>query len=104
MNSSASAPSRTTWTLLARLWFLKACSASISSLGLSSTSRISMLFSGIDGTSFKSEGKSGTPVDLDLRPDPAAVTVDDPLHDGQTNASTVVIDRAVQPLKDAEEF
>src|SRR5205823_5164836 len=43
----ASAPSRTTWTWLARWCALKACSANFTSLGLSSTSRISTGESGM---------------------------------------------------------
>src|SRR5579872_5744526 len=104
MNSSASAPSRTTCTLLARLCFLNACSASSSSFGLSSTSRISTPLSVIGRSLFEGEGKRRAPVGLGFAPHPAAVAADDPLHDGQAHARAVEVGRAVQPLEDAEQF
>ena len=49
-NSSASAPSRTTWIWLARWCFWKAWSVSSTSLGLSSTSRISTMLASYSWT------------------------------------------------------
>src|SRR5579872_4556796 len=102
MNSSASAPSRTTCTQLAIWCVLNACSASFTSLGLSSTSRISTPLSVIVSPFLESEIKRGTFVGFGLGPDAAAVTMHDPLDDGQPDARPVVIFEPVKTLEDAE--
>src|SRR4030067_3062358 len=90
---------------LARLCFFKACRASSTSFGLSSTSRIS---SGISMFMIRplrqGEVEGGSPVDLAFHPDASTVAMDDALNDGQPDAGAFVLIRAVQPLEDSEEF
>src|SRR6202171_3448951 len=102
-NSSASTPSRATWTVLARLAVLKACSVSLTSLGLSSTSRISARWSAMN-LSLRREVECCPPVDRRLGPDTPAVTLDDALHDRQADAGAFEILDAMQALEYAEQL
>src|SRR5919109_1807983 len=117
--SSASAPSRTTWMRLATWCWAKACTASSTSSGLSSTSRISTGPSGTAAGSPPSllaptgvasfahserEGEGRAAVDGRLCPHAPAVAVHDALHDRQPDARPLVVLGAVQPLEDAEEL
>src|SRR5262245_60484119 len=105
MNSSASAPSRTTWIWLARLFFLKACKASLTSLGLSSTKRISTPLGCIGSPSFfQSEVKRSPLARLRFGPDPPPMAVDDALDDRQAHARALIVLGAVEALEDAEEL
>src|SRR5881275_2662556 len=105
MNSSASAPSRTTWTRLARLCVLKACSASLTSLGLSSTSKMTIGASGMrDLTGGPSEEKGRSLVGPGIGPDPSTMSVNDSLHDRQPHARSFVVLGAVQTLKHAKQL
>src|SRR3990172_1179547 len=104
MNSSASAPSRTTSIRLAMLFFFRAWSASLTSLGLSSTSRISMGLSVIVFFSFDRKIEHRAFVHFSLHPYAPAVALDDALYDGQTHARALVLFRAVKSLEHAEKF
>src|SRR4029079_17016564 len=105
MNSRASAPSRTTCTWLARWCVLKACSASFTSLGLSSTSRISTGDSGIRRFETRESEEERRPfVRLCVRPDAPSMTMNDPLHDCKPNARPFIFLGPVQPLENAEEL
>src|ERR1700674_866074 len=102
-NSSASTPSRATWTLFARLAVLKACSVSLTSLGLSSTSRMSVC-SSIMRRPLHGEVERCPSIDRRLGPNAPAVALDDALHDRQADAGAFEILRAMQPLKHAEKL
>src|SRR6266487_4373606 len=104
MKSSASAPSRTTWTLLARLECLKACRVSSTSAGLSSTSKISTepLFNRCPSSQCEVEGCSS--VHRGLSPDPSSVAVDGARHDGQPHSGSLVFLSLVHSLEHAEEL
>src|SRR5713226_4425858 len=105
MNSKASSPSRTTSIRFVRLFFFRACNASSTSLGLSSTSKISMgLLGFIRVSSVESEVKGRSFIQIGLSPHAAAMPVDDALDDGETDAGPVVFFGAVEPLKDAEKL
>src|SRR5439155_22745489 len=82
----------------------KACSASRTSLGLSSTSRISTSCSFIDVAPAQREGEGGPALDLGLGPRATAVAMDHALHDRQPHPGALVLLGAVQPLEDAEEL
>src|SRR5919204_6407796 len=99
MKSSASAPSRATWTRLARLCCLKLCSASSTSFRLSSTSRMSTVWSGMGRLSFQRKEKRGAAVGLRLGPDTPAVAMDDALHDRQAHSGACIVLGTVQPLE-----
>src|ERR1700738_4329927 len=100
-NSSASTPSRATWTEFARLAVLKAFSASFTSLGLSSTSRISARWSVMIWNS-RREVECRALVNRRFGPDAPAVAMDDALHDRTPDAGAFEIIRALQPLDHAE--
>src|SRR5919201_3572561 len=104
MKSSASAPSRATWTRLARLCCLRLCSANSTSFGLSSTSRISTVWSGMGRLSCQRKKNRGAAVGLCLGPDPPAVAVDDALHDRKAHSSAGIVLGPVQPLEHPKEF
>src|SRR5712692_4354634 len=105
MKSKASSPSRATSIRFVRLFFLKACNASSTSLGLSSTSKISMgLLGFIRVSSVESEVKGRSFIQIGLRPHAAAMPVDDALDYGETDAGPLVFFGAVEPLKDAEKL
>src|ERR1700730_10518054 len=104
MYSRASSPSRTTKTWLTIFCLLNACNANISSLELSSTSRISTPWFSMKTSSGESEGKSRTLAGLRVGPNSASVALDDPLYKGQPPPGPLVIIRAVQSLKDAEKL
>src|SRR2546421_5170451 len=104
MKSSALAPSGATWTRLARLCCLRLCSASSTSFGLSSTSRISTVWSGMGRLSCQGKEKRGAAVGLRLGPDTPAVAVDDALRDRQADAGAVIVLGAVQPLEHPKEL
>src|SRR5919204_3739821 len=104
MKSNASAPSRATWTRLARLCCLRLCSANSTSFGLSSTSRISTVWSGMGRLSFQRKEKRGAVVGLRIGPDTPAVAVDDALHDREAHSSAGIVLGTVQPLEHPKEF
>src|SRR5437763_5582778 len=104
MKSNASAPSRATWTRLARLCCLRLCSASSASFGLSSTSRISTVWSGMGRLSLQRKEKRGAAVGLGLDPDTPAVAVDNALHDRQADAGAVKVLGPVQALEHPKEL
>src|SRR2546430_817757 len=106
MNSRASAPSRTRWTLSARFCFRSALSASSASSGLSSTSRISIPVRFMLRSSFRGKGEieGGAAVHRPLRPHVPTVPLNDPLHDGETHAGALELVGAVKPLEDLEEL
>src|SRR5436189_1475447 len=88
----------------ARLCFLSVWSVNSTSFGLSSARRISTTFSVMSAVSPEREGKCRALVDGRLGPHPPTVAVDDPLHNRQTNARTVVLVGAVQALEHPEKF
>src|SRR5438093_1586472 len=85
------------------LFFLKACSANFTSLGLSSTSKISTA-SGMMAPSLEGEVEGGALIGLGVGPDASAVALDDALHDGQADSGPLVLLGPVQPLEDAEQL
>src|SRR5581483_10416382 len=89
--------------VLARLAVLKACSVSLMSLGLSSTSRMSVRSSCMSG-SLHCKVECRALADARLGPDPSAVAVDDALHDRQADAGPLEIFGAMQPLEHAKEL
>src|SRR5213594_3289992 len=104
MKSRASSPSRTTSMRFVRLFFFNACNASSTSLGLSSTNRISTGLWFIGASPFKSEIESGALMQLRLSPHAAAMPVDDALDDGETDTGPFVFLSPVQALEHAKEF
>src|SRR5262245_10397236 len=104
MNSSASAPSRTTCTRLARWCALKACKASFTSLELSSTSRISTCCCAIARFPLQGEIERRPLVPLGFGPDASAVAVHDALGDGQADARPLELLRVMKPLEDFEQL
>src|SRR5256714_1858777 len=100
----ASTPSRATTMSLTMLLFLSARSVSASSLGLSSTRRITLL------SMFRllevGEGEiEGCPLAHGpLGPDPAPVTVDDTLDGGEADARALELFVAVETLERAEKL
>src|SRR5919206_1152010 len=104
MKSNASAPSRATWTRLARLCCLRLCSANSTSFGLSSTSRISTVWSGMGRLSFQRKEKRGAAVGLRLGPDAPAMVVDDALHDREAHSRAGIVLGPVQPLEHPKEL
>src|SRR6202022_1785057 len=50
------------------------------------------------------EIKGGAALQRSLRPDAAAMAMDDPLHNGQSNAGSFEFIGAMQPLEHAKEF
>src|SRR5919202_2155045 len=104
MKSNASAPSRATWTRLARLCCLRLCSANSTSLGLSSRSRISMVWSGMGRLSLQRKVKRGAAVGLRIGPDTPAMAVDDALRDREAHSSACIVLGTMQPLEHPKEF
>src|SRR2546427_536108 len=104
IKSRASSPSRTTSMRFVRLFFFKACNASSTSLGLSSTNRISTGLWFIGASPFKSEIESGAFIQLRLSPHAATMPVDDTLDDGETDTGPFVFLSPVQALEHAKEF
>src|SRR5205823_8618581 len=104
MKSNASAPSRATWTRLARLCCLRLCSANSRSFGLSSTSRISTVCSDMGRLSLQRKEKRGAAVGLGLGPDAPAVAVDDALHSRQAHSGAVIVLGPVQSLEHPKEL
>src|SRR3989442_4342578 len=106
MNSRASAPSRTRWSLLARFCFRSALSASSASSGLSSTSSISTAVRFMLRSSFRGKGEveGGAAVDRPLGPHVPTVPLNDPLHDGETHPGALELLGAVKPLEDLEQL
>src|ERR1700730_17420380 len=102
-NSRASTPSRATCTVFARLAVLKACSVSLTSLGLSSTSRISARGSTMIWN-LRCEVERRAPTDGCFNPDTPAVALDNALDDRQAHASAFEILRAMQSLEYAEQL
>src|ERR1700676_5659003 len=100
-NSSASTPSRATWTEFARLANLKAFSVSFTSWGLSSTSRISARWLFMIGNS-RREVECRALVNRRFGPDSPAVAMDGALHDREADACAFEILRAMHPLAHAE--
>src|SRR5256714_6544645 len=100
----ASTPSRATTTSLAMLLFLRARSVSASSLGLSSTRRITLLsiFRLLEVGECEVEGRplAHGP----FGPDPSAVTVDDTLDGGEADARALELVPAVETLERAEQL
>src|SRR5690606_11631925 len=89
------------------LLFLRARSVSSSSIGLSSTSRITFSFTvaTIDSlhlSECKVEG--GARVDRSLGPHAPTVAPDDALYRGQTDAGALEFAGAVEALEDAEQL
>src|SRR5579864_5133293 len=80
----------------------KVSRVSRTSSGLSSTKRISIAPSIIIAS--KRKVKCRALVDLCFRPDTSPVTVNDALHNRQTDAGSLEVLNAMQPLKDAEEL
>src|SRR5262249_17180997 len=112
-NSSASSPSRTTWTFSLTFSLRKAWRVSSTSFGLSSTSKISVMH-GFKRAPFRcryavlgsceSEIECRAGIQFGLRPDPAPVFMDDPLDGGEADAGPFEILLAVQPLKNAKQL
>src|SRR3984893_598528 len=102
-NSSASTPSRATWIEFARLAVLKAFMESFTSLGLSSTSRISARWSVMIWNS-RREVECRALINRRFGPDSPAVAMDDALHDREADAGAFEILRAMQPLEHAEQL
>src|SRR5262245_31270241 len=80
-----------------------ACNVSLTSLGLSSTKRISGRRSSMIG-SLRREVEGCAPVDGRFGPDTSGMTLYDALCDGQAHAGAFEILGAVQPLEDAEQL
>src|SRR3990170_1342988 len=104
MNSSASAPSRTTWTGLVTWLSRSARSVSSTSWRLSSTRRISTRISCMAGPFPEGEVEGRALIDFRLGPHAAAVAVDDPLDNGQADARPFVLLGPVQALEDRKEL
>src|SRR5215468_3986980 len=88
----------------ARLCLLSVWRVNSTSLGLSSTRRISTTFSVMSVVSAERKGKCRALVDRRLGPHPPAVAMDDPLYNRQADARPVVLLGAVQALEHPEEF
>src|SRR2546422_185752 len=88
----------------ARLCRLMAWRVNSTSFGLSSTRRISTMFSVMSDVSVERKGKRRALVDGRLGPDAPAVAMDDALHNWQAHARPVVLVGAVQALEHPEEF
>jgi len=73
-------------------------------LALSSTSKISTMFSIMSSVSAERKVKRRALVDCRLSPDASTVAVDDTLHNGQAHARAFVLLGAVQSLKHVKEF
>src|ERR1700682_381137 len=101
MKSSASAPSRTTRMSLARWLALSACSVSSTSLGLSSTRRISTGL-GSCMISLQAQVESGPGVDSAFGPHLASVALDNALDKCQSDACARKVLYAVKPLEYTE--
>src|ERR1051326_3571937 len=87
------------------MWFfLKACSASLTSFGLSSTSKISMMCSVICPIPCECEVKCRSLIRLRFGPDAPAVALDNTLYQRQTDAVSFVFFGTVQSLEDPEQF
>src|ERR1017187_317797 len=99
--SSASTPSPATTTRFAMLFFLNARNVSATSSALSSTSR--MIFSTM--LPFLEGEPEGGPLALrSLRPDAAAVPVDDPLNGCKPDTGAGKLGSGVEALERAEEL
>src|SRR2546422_4507692 len=103
MKSSASAPSRTTWIRFETLFFLSERRVNSSSLGLSSTSRISTGSPVMGGTP-QGEIECRAFVHFCFCPDAAAMPVNDALHNRETDSCSFIVLGAMEPLEDSKEF
>src|SRR5581483_2915052 len=105
-NSSASAPSRTRWSLLARFSFFSARTVSSASAGLSSTRRISTASRLMLSSSLRRqrEIEDGAAVDHSLGPHAPSVPLHDPLDDREADAGAFELLGAVEALEDPEEL
>src|SRR2546425_11250048 len=103
MNSSASAPSRTTWIRFETLFFRSERRVSSASLGLSSTNRIST-GSPAMGIAPQCEIECRAFVHFCFCPDTAAMPVNDALHNRETDSRSFVLLGAMEPLEDSKEF
>src|SRR5512143_1368011 len=107
MNSSASAPSFTHTSLLARLLFFSARMQSSASVGLSSTSRISTSFTVLSMSSLlygKSKIHRRAFIDLALRPHSTAKAADDAHDDGEPDADAFEFGYGMQTLEHAKQL
>src|SRR5579859_1416214 len=105
MKSSASAPSLTWWTLLAKLAFLRARSARSASCRLSSTSRISTSSNPTMPFSFRErKGEHSAPTHRSLRPDSASVSMDDSLDERQSQPRALKLLGGVEALEDPKQL
>src|SRR5439155_2532259 len=86
------------------LFFFSARSASISSSGLSSTSRITWLCMPIPFVASQTEVDGRAMIRGRLRPGPPAVAVNDPLHGSQANARSIELALLVQALERGKQF
>src|ERR1700730_5328244 len=102
MKSNASAPSRATSIRFAIPCFLKTRSANSKSVGLSSTRRISVSPESGMLPSRQCEMEGGANIQFRFRPEPAAVPLDNALHQRQAHAGAFIIVRQVQALEDAK--
>src|SRR5947208_16593318 len=88
----------------ARLCLLRVWRVNSASFGLSSTRRISTIFSVMSAVSAERKGKCRTLVDSRPGPHPPPVAGDDPLHNRQADARAAVLVGAGQALKHPEGF
>src|ERR1044072_5100202 len=91
-------------TSLTMLLFFRARRVRASSLGLSSTSRITLLFISCLPGIRQSEIEGGSFIHLALCPDTSAMTAHAPLHRGQANAGSFEFVGRMQTLERAKQF
>src|ERR1700704_2013989 len=103
MKSRASAPSRTTLMSLARLLALSACNVNSTSFGLSSTSRI-LTGSNSFIAVLQGEIESRSNIDCAVRPDFAAMALDDTSDQSQPDARSWKVLSPMQSLEYSEEL
>src|SRR5713226_4607436 len=103
MNSSASAPSRTTWIRFETLFFRSERRVNSASFGLSSTKRISTGFP-VMGSPPQREIERRTFVDFRFCPGATAMPMNDALHDCEADSRSFVLLSAVEPLEYAEQL
>src|SRR5713101_5370416 len=103
----ACSPSAATMISLLMLFCLKARNVNVTSSGLSSTSSMGLLFMAVApvwAVGREGEEECAAFSRLAFGPDPAAVTAQDAVHDGQPDAATLEFGRRVQPLERVEQF
>src|SRR5580698_9973427 len=104
---SACSPSTATMSSLLKLFCSNARNVNSTSSGLSSTSRIGLLFMTVTPIrALRGEGeeeRAAFPC-LGFGPDPAAVAAQDAVHDRQADAAALEFGRRMQPLERVEQL